>query len=343
MIDSDLDFLLAERPQPAELDEQTTALVRAALVERIGGARDGGLHLRRLVRIPALAAVAAAVAVAVALATSPGPAGSPTHHRAPAAARAPQNHARLPPLLQLADHVRGDLNPPGDATLVLRTQVYPHSPSITGADLYTDSGKYFYATTKAGLPAAIAGDDDQGGAEMQRELSAAIFAVDGPIDQARHRMATSALDPNAKPVDPATMTAAQRAIWNKLQERIRQIKQRTHYPPASPETLLNGNIWSNSLDVLLAGAGNPQVRAGVLRLLATIPQVTVAHSSHDGVPTLVLTAALFEPPGYREQLTINANTGIPIGFVGGVAGQTPSVTVSYVISRVTVASIAAGH
>ncbi len=49
------------------------------------------------------------------------------------------------------------------------------------------------------------------------------------------------------------------------------------------------------------------------------------------------------PPGYAEHLTIDAVTGIPIGFTGGVDGQAPTVTVTYDISRVSSAAIASGH
>ena len=40
-------------------------------------------------------------------------------------------------------------------------------------------------------------------------------------------------------------------------------------------------------------------------------------------------------------VTINAYTGIPLGFVGGPAGQ-PTATVTYVVTRVSLADIAAG-
>jgi hypothetical protein len=57
----------------------------------------------------------------------------------------------------------------------------------------------------------------------------------------------------------------------------------------------------------------------------------------------VLTAgAAEEGPGYSEQLTINATTGIPVSFVGGVPGQAPLTTVNYQVSRVTTGDVAAG-
>ena len=46
-------------------------------------------------------------------------------------------------------------------------------------------------------------------------------------------------------------------------------------------------------------------------------------------------------PAYQEAITINADTGIPLKFVGGPAGQA-AVTVTYVVTRVSLADIAAG-
>jgi hypothetical protein len=92
---------------------------------------------------------------------------------------------------------------------------------------------------------------------------------------------------------------------------------------------------------LLAGAGDPQVRAGVLKLLATIPQITVTQGTLEGQPTLVLSAALLSSDQGidQKQLIVNANTGIPVKFIGGNIGQTPGVTVGSSISRVTVSEV----
>jgi len=60
-----------------------------------------------------------------------------------------------------------------------------------------------------------------------------------------------------------------------------------------------------------------------------------------GKPTLNVTA---RPRRYRrtyqEILTINATSGVPVSFAGGTPGQTPSVTVTYEISRVTMSDMA---
>jgi len=109
----------------------------------------------------------------------------------------------------------------------------------------------------------------------------------------------------------------------------------------SPE---DNYIWTNSQDALIAGSGNPQVRAGVLRILSTLPEVTVTSTTTGGQPTLTLRADAPAMPGnYQETLVIGAKTGIPVTFTGGVPGHTPDVTVTYQVTRVTLAGIAAGQ
>jgi hypothetical protein len=48
------------------------------------------------------------------------------------------------------------------------------------------------------------------------------------------------------------------------------------------------------------------------------------------------------PGSYQETLVIGARTGIPVTFTGGVPGHAPAVTVTYQVTRVTLADIAAG-
>jgi hypothetical protein len=98
------------------------------------------------------------------------------------------------------------------------------------------------------------------------------------------------------------------------------------------------------------------VRAGVLRLVSVLPGITVTHGTVDGQPTLTLTAGAAElgfagtdkanpkaaaGPAYQEAITINADTGIPLQIAGGPAGKV-TVAVSYVVTRVNLADIAAG-
>lgn len=112
---------------------------------------------------------------------------------------------------------------------------------------------------------------------------------------------------------------------------------------ATSTGLFDNWLWGNSQDALIAGAGNPQVRSGVLHLLATMSDVTVAQTTTDGQPTLTLTAGYpAMPRGYHEQLIINADTGIPVKFLGGDPAK-PAVTVTYDVTRVSTGNLEAGH
>jgi hypothetical protein len=106
---------------------------------------------------------------------------------------------------------------------------------------------------------------------------------------------------------------------------------------------ISNYVWNNSVDALTAGAGNSRVRAGVLRLLSTIPEVTVAGSVTGGQPTLTLTAgsALFGG-GSPQVLTVSARTGMPVESVMEARGSELSSVTSYQVSRVTLADIEAG-
>jgi hypothetical protein len=268
------------------------------------------LHrLRRVVPAIGVAAVAAAIALAM-LPTSPG------HHPA-----APSHSAHAAgPLVRLADYLAAnETQTTGDATLVLRTQIYPDRSSITGADLYTDSGEYFYAETESGLPEQIAQNDNQGGGMFARETAAAMEGSTGNVQTAAYDMAVA---PNPT-MYGQLFSGANRSLH---------------------EGQMDNMVWEDSLDALISGAGNAGLREGVLRILSTIPGVTVTNGTTGGQPTLTVTASYPDvPTNYQEQLVINAQSGIPESFQGGAPGQTPGVTVSYQVSRVTTAAIAAGQ
>ena len=69
----------------------------------------------------------------------------------------------------------------------------------------------------------------------------------------------------------------------------------------------------------------------------------VTQGTLEGQSTLVLDYTSPAPPaGYHERLIISSATGIPIEFLGGQAGQAPSATMHYKISRVTVSAIESG-
>jgi hypothetical protein len=233
-----------------------------------------------------------------------------------------------PPLMKLAADVAAEPRPTGDATLVERETATPGKASVNVWDLYTDDGRYFFSRTEAGLPAQVQKDNNQGGGQFGREVAAATYAVTGDLGTAALKMAW----PYATPV-PAWLSA-----------QVKNMKAGAQ---------IDNYVWEDCQDALIAGSGNPQVRAGVLRLVSALPGITVTRGTVDGQPALTLTAGLAElgrvgtdtakakamgeaGPAYQEAITINADTGIPLKFAGGPAGKA-AVTVTYVVTRVNLA------
>jgi len=257
-------------------------------------------------------------AAAVAVALIPASARQPVAvHVRPPAGHPAAARGTSTPLTRLAGYIKAHTGrPPGNATLVIRTQSYATGQPVRVVDLYADSGAYYFASTESGLPAQIAARHDLGNGMFRREVAAALYAVNGNLAIARQRMADAPLDPGTVPSGQSDQSAA----------------------------ITDNYVWADSLDALSAGAGNPQVRMGVLRLMSTLPEVTVTNTTTDGLPTLTLTVGAPVFPGtYHEALTINADTGIPVAFAGGSTGQKPNVTIAYQVSRVTLAAIAAGN
>ncbi|WP_092546351.1 hypothetical protein [Actinoplanes derwentensis] len=96
-------------------------------------------------------------------------------------------------------------------------------------------------------------------------------------------------------------------------------------------------VWNSSMDALGLRAGSPAVRAGVLRLVGQMPEVTVEKTTLGGKPVLTLAAGELATGGPTQTLTVDAETGLPIKYVvdGGK-------TINYTVARVTVADVAAG-
>jgi hypothetical protein len=320
-------------------------------------ARHDRRRRRRILAISGTAgSVIGAAAVAVAVigtSTAPtqprpsagGDAASSAGHAASSAGHAASS-AATSPLMQLASYVTASARAHrqrGDATLVIRTFRYTNGePSGSYADLYTDSGAYYGAHTESGLPGQIAAHHSLGGRMFARERAAAIFAANnGKLAVARDRMAD---DPAAQSGSAGSVSAgASQAEIAKAKALSIKRAPGQSLAAAVNAALFNNMVWANSLDALVAGSGNPEVRAGVLRLLSTVPGITVTHANSDGQRALVVTEAT-NPNNVPFQLvlTLNASTGIPIEFTSGATGKTPDVTETYKVSRVTVAAIADG-
>jgi hypothetical protein len=310
-------------PLPDEAFEQARAVLQAAIAlegdPRVFQLPPRARRRRVTVRAGVVAGAAAAVAAAVLVATSPGHPG-----QAP-----PVSKHVASPLMRLADYVNGSAAPAGNATLVARTTT-GGGQSVTVYDLYADNGQYFFSQAESSLAGQVSAQNDLGGGVFTREVAAAKLAATGNVATAAQDMA-DAPDPSHVISPGQTANSADRAAKQALSGQPQE------------GSLFDNWVWENSQDAIIAGSGEPQVRAGVLQILATLPDVTVTKGTSGGQPTLVLTAGSQEVGyGRTEQLTINASTGVPLSFASGAPGQTPSGTISYQVSRVTTSDIATG-
>jgi hypothetical protein len=286
-----------------DLVEDQPFVPDAAAIER--EARQAQRRARLTQSGIGVGAVAVAAAVAVGATNLTGGVPGSTHASSPTSSIAVNGS-----LVSLAADVAEQPAPTvGDATLVDRAEAA--NPGYGGWDLYTDDGHYYYAYDRADLPAQVKDGDDQGDGGFGREVAAALYAVDGDLAAARLRMSEAPMDPG-KQIAP------------------------------TPQTFDN-RVWDFGMDALIAGSSNPKVRAGVLRLYSTLPEVTVTHTVVDGQQALTLTAAAPAlPAGYTETLNINAATGVPLTFEG-MQNNKSDVTVTYTSTRVTVADVEAGR
>src|SRR5579875_217276 len=311
-------------PQSDEAFDKARVLLQAAIavegspqvLERV----DRPKRRRRalLVRGGVAAGLAAAAAAVAVVATLPG--HSPKAPRGQAA----QNHVGSS-LIQLADYVRKSAAPAGNATLVARTTDLGGGRSVTVYDLYADNGQYFFSPTESGLPEQVTAGHNRAGGLFAREIAAAKLAATGDVQKAGEEMAGA---PDQGTYVPQTETQTISAADASKEPGV-------YHAGEVIGTDYDNYVWENSQDALVAGSGDPQVRAGVLRLIATLPDVTVTSGTSGGRSTLVLTAGADEVgAGYTEQLTIDADTGIPISFASGGPGHPLSVGVTYRVSRV---------
>ena len=233
---------------------------------------------------------------------------------------------------------------PGNASLeIVRESVGSKLMQVLYA-LYTDSGKVYAGNNKQTLMRAIAHHANLADGADFREVAAARYAAAGDLATARVRMV------DATPNDFFLSFAARKKIWaegaaaRRTLEREKGIKTPLKMPTGQAlRDQISNSLWTNATDALNWAGGSPQIRAGVLRLLSTIPEVTVADSMTGGQRTLTITAgpAVFGGDG-NEVLTVNATTGLPVGSVSRSSGVAPGVY-TYRVSRVTLSGIEAGR
>ena len=332
-------------PQETQLGHELRQLVSGQPftpdIEAIG-LRARQRHRRGLALRGATAAGAAVLAAGGLLAAVHGTGGTAAGTTAgPTASRAPAVNSKLMSLAALIKARSGPL--PGNASLIIEKQVIGGKPMQVGYGLYTDSGDMYSGDDKQTLVAAVAQHANLADFTNAREIAAARYAAAGDLATARVRMV------NALPNDFFLSFAARKKIWEEgaaaRQALMREKGIKTPLKMPTGKALqddIDNNLWTASTIALSWGAGDPEIREGVLRLVSTIPEVTVASSATGGQPTLTITAgpAVFGGDG-EQVLTINARTGMPISSVVTGRGMPTSVE-TFRVSRVTLADIKAG-
>jgi hypothetical protein len=232
------------------------------------------------------------------------------------------------PLVQLVGYLTTAKTPSGDATLVLRDQVFTSGSKIDVWDLHADNGDSYFAKTRGGLPAQVRGKHvQQDSAARKKVVAAAKYAAKGDLNEARRQMAFAYVTANPK-VKP-TLEAP--GVTPSLPANARKKLGKSQ----KADNLTDSWVWNNSMDALTYGAGSPAVRAGVLRLLGQMPEVKVKKGTLDDQPVFTLAAG--SPATDRtETLTVNAGNGLPIKYAVGGG------TINYTVTRVTIAGVAKG-
>jgi hypothetical protein len=350
----DLTWLADRQPRTASPDAETTASARTALLEHADpaapplaftaparasrrpaprGPRRRGVSGRRVLSLAGVAAVAAVGVVAVAGGLPTGDGGG---------VLAPPPAAEAAPLVRLSHTIAAAPAAPGDATLVVRRSHVAGDKTVTAYDLYLDNGRYYFSASPDGLKHSTA-QEVPGGANMTQKLAAAAAAVNLPGDAARLRMAQAG-GPPGFPDHMGEDTAAGRAAG--LDEKTMAAGRRTsaelRQDPAHRAQMIENNLWGNTVDTLTAAAGRADVRAGVMKLLATSSTVKVAPATADGRDVLDITETGGFGDTYAETLTVDATTGVLTHLTGREPGKPASVDVDYDVKRVTAADVLGG-
>ncbi|MFD4637294.1 hypothetical protein ACFWN2_08275 [Lentzea sp. NPDC058436] len=288
---------------------------------------------------------AAAVAVAVVMGTTGGTV--PTSPTAPAVA-APQEVES--PLLKLASEVKA-AGMPGDSSLIIRSSLAPDKSTYVFYTVYTDKGQRFQGDSPKSLKESAAKGEDASTDYDRKLMAAARLAATGDLEQAKRDMVNAAGCCWALGGTPAEQEKA----WAEGLERRAEIfrMKGMEVPPAKPrptgkelEDAINNTLWSNSTYALFIGAANADIRAGVLKLLATIKDVTIEKAELDGQQVLKLIAV---PPVSSGEgahvVTVDAGNGLPIRseVVPDKGAQDPHSVANYKSSRVNLADIVAGR
>ncbi len=331
-------------PSPDAYDRARTAL-RTAMEEPVATV----VRPKRWFSWPkvSVAAVgAAAVAAAVVLGTSGGSVPAGPSDAAPQAAGVPQ--AVEAPLVKLASAVKAAGTQPGDASLIVNTKFGLDNKPDLNYTLYTDKGEQFTGDSAKTLVDAVAKGDAQPATPYDgKVMAAARLAANGDVEKARIAMITAAGNALGVGLSPAEADKAWADAQAETAEMFRKIGKPVPAPKPRPtgkdlENLLNNHLWSNAEHALFTNAADAEVRAGALKLYATIPDMIVGKTSVDGQAALTLTTPPAILDGSTDVLIINADNGLPIREEITSAAPSKHYVVNYKSSRVTLADVAAG-
>ncbi|HEX7309207.1 hypothetical protein [Lentzea sp.] len=323
----------------AAMDEPATTTVRPR--RRFSWPRAG------MATAGAAAVAAAVVAAAVVLAPAGGRGGpADSVQAAPPVVDSP--------LVKLAAAVGAGAPQTGDASLVISTKRAPDHSLEVYYTIYSDKGQVFRGDSERTLSDSVARNDDQATEFNRKVMAAARLAATGDVEKAKAGMLTAA---NRNFLGIGLSLAEAEREWKQAREEVAEQFRRLgkEPPPVTPrptgkelDDLMANHLWSNSTSALFTGAANAEVRAGVLKLLATMKDVvTVAESDVGGRRVLTISAV----PGIlggdgSAVLTLDAANGLPISdeYIPAPNAPNPSkpAVVDYQSSRVTLADVAAG-
>jgi hypothetical protein len=330
----DTDWLVTHRPQPDAPSSRTTADAREALIAH-GLRRQRGR--RRTFALTAAGVLAVGVAGIATIGATPPPAAvgrSPvTLGRAP---RGPARGGPTTPLVRLAADVHRLRSPvqPGNATLVVRYTLLKGVHEIDGAvyggyDLYTDSGRYYYAPFSLAQLQQLY-DTHQvsiGGGDEARALDMIAAAAGGTPAEARGAVLST------EPRDGRPPTPAEARAF--LRQLPAPDRRRFEAAASHPDLRLyeDSNIWGDATEALAVGAGRPDVRAAAIKALSTLAGVIQKPTRVDGQRALEV---IFPDDNYPERIWLDARTGVPIQEKDGANSAT-----AFAVERVIAAHLPA--
>jgi hypothetical protein len=327
-------------PSPEAYDRARTAL-NTAMAEPV----DTVVRPKRWMswtKVGVAAVSAAAVATAVVMGTTGGnvPVG-PADAAPPVVVESP--------LVKLASAVQAAGTLPGDASLIVNTKLLPDGPQLSYT-VYTDQGQVFVGDSPQNLAATVA----KGAAEPDspfnaKVMAAARLAANGDVEKAKVDMITASGNALGVGLSPAEADKAWAQAMAAIEEKFRQAGKELPARPTGEEleNRINNHLFTNATQTLTTAASDAEVRAGVLKLLAAMKDVTIGKTDVDGQAALTLTAAPAIQGGNTTYvLTVNADNGLPIRSEGipvkDAAEPSKPWVVNYKTARVTLADVAAG-